>query len=195
MLLADQGRQVTKIEPPGVDPFRFQPGYRGKRSAVLDFAQVDHREAWHALVRETDVVVESWPRTTEKLGIDWEALNALNARLVYRSITGFGRSTSSADRIGSDALVGARTGLRGSTPARRRPIHLLPALSNPAPRVRPGWRRSLWSTSSSMVLPVHAQIIEAARMRMTTWRVQSRLQWLSNLCNRTGRPSTRPRDR
>lgn len=116
MLLADNGAQVTKIEPPGGDPFRNQLGYkvwqRGKKSAILDLKNADDRKAFLALASVADVLVESYaPGTTAKLGIDYATLSKLNPRLVYCSITGYGRDNELSNRPAYDALVQARTGL------------------------------------------------------------------------------------
>jgi len=116
MLMADHGADVTKIEPPGGDPFRDQLGYkvwqRGKRSAVLDLKNEADKQAFLALVKAADVLVESYtPGVTERLGIDYATLEKLNPRLVYCSITGYGRGTQDEDRPAYDALVAARTGL------------------------------------------------------------------------------------
>ena len=116
MMLADNGAQVTKIEPPGGDPFRFQVGYkawqRGKRSAILDLKSEADRETFLALVKTADVLVESYtPGTTKKLGIDYDTLSTLNPRLIYCSITGYGRDNEHSQRPAYDALVAARTGL------------------------------------------------------------------------------------
>ncbi len=116
MLLADSGADVTKIEPPGGDPFRAQLGYRvwqrGKRSAVLDLKDAADRAAFLSLARHADVLVESFaPGTTARLGIDYATLSAANPRLVYCSITGYGRGNRHSARPGWDALVAARTGL------------------------------------------------------------------------------------
>src|SRR5579864_6628671 len=83
MLLADHGAAVTKIEPPGGDPFRSQLGYhvwqRGKRSAVLDLRATGDRESFLSLARHADVLVESYsPGVTRRLGIDYDTLQALN---------------------------------------------------------------------------------------------------------------------
>jgi crotonobetainyl-CoA:carnitine CoA-transferase CaiB-like acyl-CoA transferase len=117
MLLADHGALVTKIEPPGGDPFRAQAGYhvwhRGKRSAVLDLKSGPDRDTFGALAERADVVIESFaPGVTERLGIDYPTLSAANDRLVYCSITAYGRGTRDAGRPGYDALVQARTGLQ-----------------------------------------------------------------------------------
>jgi crotonobetainyl-CoA:carnitine CoA-transferase CaiB-like acyl-CoA transferase len=116
MLLADQGAEVTKIEPPGGDPYRSQLGYkvwqRGKRSAVLDLKKASDKKAFLALVRNADVLIESFtPGVTDKLGIAWEELSKLNPRLVYCSITGYGRDNAHSGRPAYDGLVMARTGL------------------------------------------------------------------------------------
>src|SRR3989442_14544229 len=69
MVLADNGAHVTKVEPPGGDPFRGLSGYRvwnrGKRSTVMDLAADGDREAFLALAADADVVIESFsPGTT-----------------------------------------------------------------------------------------------------------------------------------
>lgn len=116
MLMADHGAAVTKIEPPGGDPYSGQLGYRvwqrGKRRAELDLKDPADKDALLALAKTADVLVESFsPGVTERLGIDYETLSAINPRLVYCSITGYGRDNKHADRPAYDALVAARTGL------------------------------------------------------------------------------------
>ncbi len=115
MLLADHGARVTKIEPPGGDPWRHLSGYRvwnrGKRSAVLDLKAVADRDRFKALAAGADVLIESFsPGTSERLGIDYATLSELNSRLVYCSISGYGPEGPDAARPGLDALVAARTG-------------------------------------------------------------------------------------
>jgi crotonobetainyl-CoA:carnitine CoA-transferase CaiB-like acyl-CoA transferase len=116
MLMADHGAAVTKIEPPGGDPFRDQLGYkvwqRGKKSAVFDLKDAADNNSFLVLAKSADVIVESYaPGVTERLGIDYKTLSALNPRLIYCSITGYGRDTADANRPAYDALVAARTGL------------------------------------------------------------------------------------
>jgi crotonobetainyl-CoA:carnitine CoA-transferase CaiB-like acyl-CoA transferase len=116
MMMADHGADVTKIEPPGGDPFRSQSGYlawnRGKRSAILDLKNPEDRETLLRLARQADILVESYaPGVTRRLGIDFDTLHALNPRLIYCSITAYGRDSKHADRPGYDALVAARIGL------------------------------------------------------------------------------------
>jgi crotonobetainyl-CoA:carnitine CoA-transferase CaiB-like acyl-CoA transferase len=116
MLLADHGAQVTKIEPPGGDPFRGQLGYRvwqrGKKSAVLDLKSDSDRATFLTLAAHADVLVESFsPGVTQRLGIDYATLSRANPRLIYCSITAYGRDNSHSARPGYDALVAARAGL------------------------------------------------------------------------------------
>ncbi len=117
MLMGDHGADVIKIEPPGGDPFRGQLGYkvwqRGKRSAIFDLKAAADKNAFLALVKTADVLVESYaPGVTGKLGIDYPALSKLNPRLIYCSITGYGRGNKHSNRPAYDALVAARTGLQ-----------------------------------------------------------------------------------
>jgi len=116
MLMVDHGADVIKIEPPGGDPFRGQTGYRawnrGKRSAILDLkAQADY-DTFLRLASRADILVESFtPGVTKSLRIDFDTLHAINPRLIYCSITAYGRDSKHADRPGYDALVAARTGM------------------------------------------------------------------------------------
>jgi crotonobetainyl-CoA:carnitine CoA-transferase CaiB-like acyl-CoA transferase len=116
MLMGDHGADVIKIEPPGGDPYRGQLGYkvwqRGKRSAVFDLKNAADKQSFLDLVKTADVLVESYtPGVTGKLGIDYAALSKINPRLIYCSITGYGRDNQHSKRPAYDALVAARTGL------------------------------------------------------------------------------------
>ena len=115
MLLADHGADVTRIERPGGAPFDEPEAYRvwnrGKRSAELDLSSDADREVFLALADAADVVVESFqPGVADRLGVGYEALSARNPRLVYCSITGYGRGTKDQDRPAYDQLVAARVG-------------------------------------------------------------------------------------
>ncbi|HEX4018273.1 MAG TPA: CoA transferase [Frankiaceae bacterium] len=116
MLLADHGADVVKVEPPGGDPRRGNPGYdvwlRGRRSAVLDLRAAADHETFLALADSADVLIESFaPGTTARLGIDFETLSARNPALVHCSITAYGPHEGHRDRPGYDALVAARLGI------------------------------------------------------------------------------------
>ncbi len=116
MLLGDNGADVIKIEPPGGDPYRNQLGYkvwqRGKRSAIYDLKSPTDNRAFQDLVKTADILVESYsPGVTGRLGIDYATLSKINPRLIYCSITGYGRDNEHSKRPAYDGLVQARTGL------------------------------------------------------------------------------------
>ena len=117
MLLADHGADVVRVERPNGARFGEVEGervwHRGKRSAVLDLAAPGDLDVLLALAARADILVESFrPGVTDRLGIAYERLGRLNPRLVYCSITGYGRGTRLAGRPGYDALVAARCGLQ-----------------------------------------------------------------------------------
>ena len=96
MLLADQGADVVKVEPPGGDPARSHPAFatwnRGKRSVALDLKTRDGLQRALELAREADVVIENYrPGIADRLGIGYQALSSDNhPRLVYVSLPGYG---------------------------------------------------------------------------------------------------------
>ncbi|HET9477098.1 MAG TPA: CoA transferase, partial [Dehalococcoidia bacterium] len=115
MVLADNGADVIKVEPPAGDPARglpaFQTWNRGKRSVVLDLKTPEGRDKALALAAGADAVfVAMRPGTPQKLRIDYERLREANPRLVYASITGYGEDGPWARLKGYDALVTARSG-------------------------------------------------------------------------------------
>lgn len=115
MVLADNGAEVIKVEPPEGDPARrlpaFQTWNRGKKSVVLDLKTPEGRDKALALARDADaVVVAMRPGTPQKLGIDYESLRSINPRLVYTSITGYGEDGPWSRLKGYDGLVTARSG-------------------------------------------------------------------------------------
>lgn len=115
-LLADLGADVIKVETLDGDPFRtlgiaFLGYNRGKRGVALNLKDPGAREAFYALVRTADVVVENYrPGTAERLGVDYETLAAINPRLVYLSNSGWGSSGPWAKKAGFDALIQAISG-------------------------------------------------------------------------------------
>lgn len=116
MLLADQGAQVIKVERPGGDPARSEPAFatwnRGKRSIVLDLKTAAGQDTARQLARDADVVIENFrPGTAERLGIGYQELAAINPRIIYCSLPGFGPEHPWRQRQGWDAIVGAATGL------------------------------------------------------------------------------------
>ena len=116
-LLADQGADVVKVEPPGGDPYRRQPGRfvawnRGKRSVALDLKDADARRQLLDLISGADVVVQNFrPGVLERLGVDFAQLRARHPALITCSITGFGAAGPSRDIAGWEPIVHARAGL------------------------------------------------------------------------------------
>jgi crotonobetainyl-CoA:carnitine CoA-transferase CaiB-like acyl-CoA transferase len=123
-LLADLGARVIKIEsPPDGDPYRYfapDPYFsfnfahlnRNKESLALDVKSVKGKEICLELLKRVDVFVENFrPGTAERLGLGYDALRALNPRLVYCSISAFGQSGPYANKPGFDTLGQAVSGL------------------------------------------------------------------------------------
>lgn len=107
-LLAEQGADVLKVEPPGGDPMRSMPDLfdilgAGKRSIVLDLKDDADRARCLDLAAEADVLVESYrPGVAERLGMGYEAVRARNPRIVYCSVSGFGATGPLAPLPGHD---------------------------------------------------------------------------------------------
>ncbi len=119
MMLGDLGARVIKVEPPGGDPLRRSPEMwagvnRGKESVVLDLKTSPGRQVLGELARVADIVLEGWrPGVAKRLGADYATLSALNAKLVYCSISGFGQDGPWKDRPGRDINYMALTGYLG----------------------------------------------------------------------------------
>ena len=123
-LLADLGARVIKTEsPPAGDPYRYfapDPYFsfnfahlnRNKESIVLDLKSPEGRKICLDLARKADVFVENFrPGTADRLGLGYEAMRALNARLIYCSISAFGQSGPYVGKPGFDTLGQAISGL------------------------------------------------------------------------------------
>jgi formyl-CoA transferase len=123
-LLADQGAEVIKIEPPEGDNLRKYPSTlaaegraflgvnRGKLGVSLDLKNPRGREVLLRLVRDADVLVHNFrPSVPARLGIAYEALREVNPRLVYCSLTGYGESGPLRNRAGYDQVLQAMTGI------------------------------------------------------------------------------------
>ena len=125
-LFADFGAEVVLVEPPGGSPLREQPAYplwlRGKKSIELDLHRPDEQQVAHDLCLGADVVVETWrPGVAERLGLGYDQLRAGNPRLVYGSITGFGREGPLAGLRGYEGIVMAKIGGYGQLRLSDRP--------------------------------------------------------------------------
>jgi crotonobetainyl-CoA:carnitine CoA-transferase CaiB-like acyl-CoA transferase len=125
-LLADLGARVIKIEsPPDGDPYRyFAPGeyyspnfahlHRNKQSISLDLKTPEGLKVCLDLAKKADVFVENFrPGVADRLGLGYEALRALNPKLVYCSISAFGKTGPYAKKPGFDTLGQAMSGLLG----------------------------------------------------------------------------------
>ena len=121
MMLADHGADVIKVEPPeGDETRRYGPPFvdgestyymglnRNKRSIALDLSRAEAREIVRRLASTADVLVENFRTgTMERWGLDYAALKSSNPRLVYLSISGFGRSGPYANVAGYDGALQA----------------------------------------------------------------------------------------
>ena len=135
-LLADLGAEVVKVERPGVGddtrgwgpPFvaaadggslgaaYFHACNRGKRSVAIDFETEEGQAQVRALAAGCDVVIENFKfGGLKKYGLDYAALRAVNPRLVYCSITGFGQDGPYAARAGYDFMIQAMGGIMDLT--------------------------------------------------------------------------------
>jgi crotonobetainyl-CoA:carnitine CoA-transferase CaiB-like acyl-CoA transferase len=129
LMLADMGADVIKVEKPdGDDSRRFVPpammgesaAYmmmnRNKRGVALNLKDPGAVEALTRLLKEADVVIENYRMgTMEKLGLGYEALRAINPRLIYCEISGFGRTGPYAMRGGFDLIAQGMSGLMSIT--------------------------------------------------------------------------------
>jgi len=122
MLLADMGADVIKVEQPGTgDPFRsfkgelysphFQTYNRGKRSITIDPKNPEDLAVLDRLVEDADVFIQNFrPGVAGRLKVDAERLQAINPRLVYASISGFGSEGPERDRPAFDTVAQAASG-------------------------------------------------------------------------------------
>ena len=123
-LLADQGAEVIKIEPPAGDNLRKYPSTlpnesraflgvnRSKFGVMLDLKQPEQLAALLDLARDADVLVHNFrPSVPPRLGIAWEQLRELNPRLIYCAITGYGEEGPLAEKAGYDQVLQTMTGM------------------------------------------------------------------------------------
>jgi crotonobetainyl-CoA:carnitine CoA-transferase CaiB-like acyl-CoA transferase len=166
LILRDLGARVIKIESPerGDDtrrwpPFRdadsavFAAMNRGKESVAIDLGHPEGLAAVQLIMATADVFVQSLrPGTAERLGLGHEALRAVNPRLIYCSISGFGRVGPRADEAGFDAIIQAYSGL----------MQLTGHSDGPPARVGTGiidFGTGLWATTG-ILAALHRRSIE-----------------------------------
>ncbi|MSQ29195.1 MAG: CoA transferase [Dehalococcoidia bacterium] len=113
MLLADQGADVIRVDPPGgprMDTPANATWNRGKRSIVLDLKDRTDLETARRLIRSADVVIENFrPGVMDRLGLGPEAMTQENGRLIYCSIPGFASDDPRAAVPAWEGVVGAAT--------------------------------------------------------------------------------------
>ncbi len=123
-MLADLGAEVIKLEPPEGDVTRFWgrkiggiSGYfhqqnAGKKNISIDLSQKNGVALAKALIAEADILIENFrPDVMPRLGLDYDALAALNPRLIMLSISGFGADNPDSGRAAYAPIVHAETGL------------------------------------------------------------------------------------
>ena len=130
MLLGDFGADVIKVEEPSTgdlarglgtlfvegESVQFLSQNRNKRSVRLDLKSPAGREVFLRLARTADVVVENFrPGTVDRLGIGYEAIKAINPRVIYASVSAFGQSGPYAGWPANDPIVQAVAGLMDMT--------------------------------------------------------------------------------
>lgn len=123
LLLADMGADVVKVEQPGQgDPFRgwgeklysatFCSLNRNKKSVTLDIRRDEARDIFMKLAAGSDIVIENFrPGTLEKRGLGYDAIRAVNPKIIYCSISGFGQQGPYRDLPGYDTIGQAMSGL------------------------------------------------------------------------------------
>ena len=123
-LLADQGAEVIKVEPPAGDNLRKYPSTlaaesraflginRSKLGVVLDLKRADDLAKLLRLVATADVLVHNFrPSVPARLGIDYERLKEINPRLIYCAVTGYGESGPMREKAGFDQVLQTMTGI------------------------------------------------------------------------------------
>lgn len=131
--LADLGAEVIKVESPAGDDTRqwgppfidregdrsaayFHSTNRGKASVAVDFRTPEGQAQLRDLIRDADIVIENFKvGGLAKYGLDYDSLSAINAGLIYCSITGFGQDGPYAHRAGYDYIIQGMSGLMSIT--------------------------------------------------------------------------------
>ena len=132
-ILADLGAEVTKVEAPeGDDTRRWGPPFiergddrsaayfhsanRGKKSVIADFRSAEGQAKVRDMIADADVVIENFKvGGLTKYGLDYASVSALNPRLIYCSVTGFGQTGPYAHRAGYDYIIQGMSGLMSVT--------------------------------------------------------------------------------
>ncbi|MCX7284941.1 MAG: CoA transferase [Novosphingobium sp.] len=203
-ILADLGADVIKIETPGAgDAFRYSgkpavtpgmaPGWmalnRGKKSVALDLKAEADRAVIIGLLREADVfVVNVRGKALERIGLDYESLQAINPDLIYVHCVGFGQDGPYADLQAYDDVIQAATGT----------TTLLPRVDgDPRPRYLPSLLADkvagLHAAYAALAAVVHRQRTgEGQRIEVPMFEVFSSFMLLEHLGGLTFDPPNAP---
>lgn len=203
-IMADLGADVIKVEAPGIgDAFRWSaraavtPGMapawmalnRGKKSVALDLKDEADRAIMLKLLRDADVfVVNVRGKALERIGLDYEALKAVNPGLIYVHCVGFGQDGPYADLQAYDDVIQAATGT----------ATLLPRVDgNPRPRYLPSLIADkvagLHAAYAAMAAIVHKQRTgEGQRVEVPMFEVFSSFMLLEHLGGKTFDPPNGP---
>ena len=166
LLLAEAGAEVVKIERPGGEDMRhYEPRFdgesamftllnRGKKSLVLDLKREADRAKLNPLLVRADILVEQFrPGVMARIGLGYDTVRAINPKLIYCSITGYGQTGPRADEAGHDLNYIGNTGLLAL---------------NPGPRDAPVVPPALIADIAGGTLPAVMNILLALRQREQT---------------------------
>ncbi|TQV80423.1 CaiB/BaiF CoA transferase family protein [Denitrobaculum tricleocarpae] len=143
-ILSDMGADVVKLEPPGGDPMRefgplgidglslFYKGINaGKKVISLDLKSPDGKTAFTALIKRTDVLIESFrPGALERLGFAHDHIKILNPRLIHCALSGFGQSGPYRKRAGHDINYMAMAGGLAASGTTDKPVFAAPPVAD-----------------------------------------------------------------
>lgn len=175
-IFADFGADVIQVEPPGGAVIRHHAAYpfwgRGKRSIVLDLRDAADRDVLRRLVLGADVFIETnEPGVLDGLGLGYDELSVGNPRLIYASVTGFGRQGPYAAAPGYEGVVHAKLGVfhtfRRMSPHDRPPFVNVPFAS--------------FAVSQTTIHGVLAALIERERSGCGQWVETNLLQAFTTL--------------
>jgi formyl-CoA transferase len=201
MVLADYGADVIKVEEPGVgDGTRgwgppwlgdqsayFLAANRNKRSITVDLKTPAGRQIIHALAANADVVIENFKvGGAAKLGIDYATLAAINPRLVYCSITGYGQTGPYKERAGYDFIIQAQGGVMSITgPAEGEPYKVGVAIAD----ITTGL-----FAASAILAALHERQQSGKGQAIDVALLDAQIAWLANVAQNylaTGEPPAR----
>ena len=172
MILADQGAEVVKIEPPGIGDVSRQPSYferggltaafanlnRNKRGMAVDITRPEGLKIVDQLVADTDVFVQNWrPGVAERNKLGEADLRKITPDLIYCSLSGYGPTGPYADRRAYDPTIQCLTGL--------------PAVQN-----NPDFRCPTWCGMSSWIRDQRSMRHRQLLRRWADWSRQLSVQ-------------------